>query len=980
VKGAFTKDLTRSIAHSLGRFLAIAAIVALGVGFYAGLRMTAPDMKLAADDYYDGTKLMDIRVVSSMGMTKSDKKALQEIDGVESVALAYESDAMGTVNGEQYAIRVHSLPKSAAKSSTQDDIHVSSSDNEYLNRLVLKEGKWPTKKGECVISADTVMNNPTKIGDKITLTESTSGLKDTFKTKTFKIVGYVHSPYYVSSTSLGATSLGSGTLQQFMYVAESNFESDFPYTEAFISVKGASALNSSSAEYDELVASVQKRIEAIAPEREAARTKGLKDEAQEKLDDKKEKLENEKAAAFAKLEKAKAKLDKSKKKLEASSKRLEKSKKQYKKGKQQLDQLEALGPYAPAETVATLKAQLAAAKSRIKQGQKKLRAGKKQYKSGLASYKESYAQAQDEFDKAQDKIDKAQAKIDDIEDTEWYVMDRSKNYGAESYEADAARMDNIASVFPFIFFLVAALVALTTMTRMVEEERQLIGTFKALGYSRARITSKYIIYAALAGVAGSIVGILALGKILPFVIHKAYSIIYFVPLGSLPIDLKISFAAAGLGVGVTLLATIAAAYAALRERPATLMLPKTPKAGKRILLERIKPLWRKLSFSNKVTCRNMFRYKKRLFMTIIGIAGCTALLLTGLGLNDSINDIIDNQFGPILKYNVTVSADDDISKDDKAELENLLSNKKFVQGYTWAASESMLVSPQDSSDVSVEVIIPKNEDEMKNFIHLQTRKSKEEISLDNSGVVIVEKLANVLNVQVGDTIRLYEQDDIGNITNTYYDFKISGICENYVSNYVYMSKAVYKSVFGKKPAYTKAYASMSEDENIRAEFSNEARAIDDVKTVHFNDETIDAYRSMLKSVGMVVAVLVVAAALLAFIVLYNLTNINITERKREIATLKVLGFLPGEVNGYIYREIAILSIIGALIGLVLGVFLESFVVVTTEVDQVMFGRLIHFPSFVISFALTLVFTNFVLFVMRHKLSSVDMVESLKSVE
>ena len=977
---AFTKDLLRCILRSASRFLAIAAIVALGVGFYAGLRMTGPDMKLSADAFYDGTKLMDIRVVSSMGVRQADKTALKKIDGVGNVMLAYESDVVANINGEQYTTRVHSLPKSAAKSTTTDEINIYSEDENYLNRLVLKEGRWPTKRGECVISADKVMNSPTKLGDKVKLTQSSTGLKKTFETKTFKIVGYVHSPYYVSSANMGTSTLGSGTLQQFMYVANSNFKSSFPYTEAFISVAGASALDSSSAQYDEAVATVQKRIESIASKREKANTQALKDKAQKKLDVKIADFESKKESSRAKFADAKSKLEKTAKKLEKSRKKLAKAQSQYKSGAKKLKELQALGPYAPQDTVATLKAQLKASKKKITTGKKQLKQGKKQYKNAKASYEENYKKAQDKFDKAQKKLDKAQEKIDNIKNTKWYVMDRSKIYGAQSYEADAGRIDNIASVFPLIFFLVAALVALTTMTRMVEEERQFIGTMKALGYSRAKITSKYLIYAALAGIFGSVIGIAIMSKLLPFVIHKAYAIIYFVPASNFPIDFKIALLAAGLGVGVTLLATFAAAYAALREKPALLMLPRVPKSGKRILLERIKPIWSNLSFLWKVTFRNLFRYKKRLFMTIIGIAGCTALLLTGLGLNNSINDIIDKQFGPIIKYNSTISTGNNISNADKKEIKNLLGSKDYVNAYMWASGKTMLVNPESGSDVSVDIVVPKKASELQKFINLQTRKGKSALELSKDGVVVVEKLANTLDVGVGDTLRLYKQDATGNITNKYYSFKISGICENYVGNYVYMSKQVYKNGFNKAPKFNKVFANVGEDENVRLEFSEAARNINCVKTVLFNDETIDAYRSMLKSVAMVVVVLVVAAALLAFVVLYNLTNINITERQREIATLKVLGFLPKELNAYIYREITLLSIIGALVGLVLGVFLESFVIVTAEVDQVMFGRSIHALSFVISFVVTLLFSAFVMFVMRRKLSSVNMVESLKSVE
>ena len=1148
MRGAFNKDVLRSVTHSLGRFLAIAGIVALGTGFYAGLRMTAPDMKLAADQFYDGTNLMDIRVVSTLGLTDGDLAALRGVEGVAQVMGAYETDVMATVNDEQYAIRVHSLPAAAAESDTGDGVNAVSNAVDYLNRPVLVEGSWPVREGECVLSADKVMNTPTKIGDTVQITEGSQDVDDVLATRTYQVVGYVHSSYYVSSTSMGTTSLGSGSVQQFMFVPESDFSKDLPYTEAFVTVAGAADEFSGSDAYFERVHEVEDRIEALAPAREQARVDGLRADAQKELDEKRADYERERADAEQQLDDAQRQLDEAaaaiaenEQKLadaqaaydsgvaELASQRasaeaqLAEAERQLADGRTQTDaarpaieqgqaqlayawaqwqqgadalaagwgewqrnsdavdggiatarrgidalqaQIAGLDPADPnyeatkkgleeklsevqaqmadlvqkraaldgargeleaqqqavnaargeldtqqaafdaqkaqfdaavaqveqgtadlASARSQADAQIAAAQqqldeaaAQIASGRSQLEQGRADYEGGLAEYERQKADADAQFADAERQIADAQQKIDDLENPSWLVMDRDQNYGVASFESDANRVDSIAQVFPFIFFLVAALVALTTMTRMVEEERVLIGTFKALGYSRARIASKYLLYAAVASVTGSVLGIAVLSQVLPAVISEAYAIIYFVPHGPLPIDLGLAGLAAGLGVGVTLVATWAAVFATLRERPATLMLPRAPKAGKRILLERIAPLWRRLSFSWKVTFRNLFRYKKRFVMTVIGIAGCTALLLTGLGLQDAINDIIDKQYGEIVHYNAVVTTEDDLPTASQQELDDLLGAGGAVESFTRVQSASMVASGPDKADVHASVVVPEDPGGLADFLTVRTRVGHEPLSIGEDGVVLAEKLANELGVGVGDTVRLAEQDEMGNATDKTFDLTVTGVMENYIYNYVFIGPGEYARMEGGQPAFSTYYAVTSSDAGERAQFNDAVRAIDGVKTVAYNDEVIDAYKSMLKSVGLIVIVLVVAAAALAFIVLYNLTNINITERQREIATLKVLGFTPREVSAYIYRETMLLSVIGCAVGLVLGVFMEGFVVVTAEVDQVMFGRTIHAASFVIAFLLTMLFTVLVMLAMRRKLARVDMVESLKSNE
>lgn len=1027
----FNKEIFRSIKDSFGRFIAITLIVALGCGFYAGLKTTSPDMILSADEYYDDTALMDIRVVATLGMVDADIDDIRALSGVEAVYPAYETDAMASIGADQYEIRIHSL-------------------EEEVNKLTVEEGRLPDKAGECVLSADKVMGTPAKIGDTVQVTEELT--EDSLSTKEFEIVGFVHSPYYVSSVSMGTTSLGGGSINQYMYVTDASFGKDYPITEAFVQVAGAKDELSGSDAYQSKIDAVMDEIDAISDKCEKRRVDDIKADAQKEVDNAREKLDKEERKADKALSEAKDELDSAKKKLDSSETKLAQAKKQYQKGlrdyesgkkssekqlaaaqkkidsgQTQLDQakkdlaaqkaqFEASKSFMPPDMVAATEAalkkgesqiksqeaKLKAAKSQLESSRKKAKAklsqakkklddakkqiadgeaelakGKSQYEDGLKEYEDSKAEAEKELADGRKKIDDAQKEVDDLGDLEdeWLVLDRTKNLGVESFRSDGERVDNIAQVFPLIFFLVAALVALTTMTRMVDEDRMIIGTLKALGYSRARITSKYLIYAFAASGIGAVLGIIALSLILPSIIMEAYAIIYYVPHGIvMPLDVAISTISAVLGIGITLISTWFACTATLRESPASLMLPRAPHIGKTILIERIRPLWSHLSFLWKVTLRNIFRYKKRFFMTLIGIAGCTALLLTGLGLQDSINDIIDKQFGVTVKYNVVIDFDDQEAADeDGPTVEAMLDDS------TYAMEKNVCPIGPDGKSYYATLVVPEDSQAFQELWVLRERVGGKTLDFGD-GAIIDEKLANTLGVKTGDEIVIANQDEMGNATNVRKTVRVDGVMENYIADYVFMSPEAYAEVYGKQPKFSSIYGVGDQESSNHDALSSALHEVPGVKTVAFNDETIDTYKTMLQSVNMIVVVLVVSAAALAFIVLYNLTNINITERQREIATLKVLGFTRKEIYLYIFREILLLTILGALLGLLLGIVLEGFVVVTAEVDHVMFGRDIHPMSFVWGFLLTVVFSIIVMLFMGRRLDKIDMVESLKSIE
>lgn len=1035
---AFHTEVRRSIAQSLGRFLAIAVIVALGAGFFAGLRMTPVDMHLSADEFYDEANFSDIRVASSLGIDDEEIRMLESTQGVEDVQPQREADSYAEANGARYVVRFEGI-----EGGGSGDAAVLPSS---INRPQLVEGAWPSNARECVVSADAVLDAPLELGDMLALQTAPDSSSEALTSREFVIVGKVRSPYYVSTTNFGTTELGDGRVDTYAFVEQDAFDETQPYTGAYLTVTGARDLLYPSDAYDAVVDPVMARLEDAADDFNESRLSAVKAKAQRELDDKRADFEREKAdvedrldAARGKLETAKEQLDSSKAQLDASAAQLSQSRSQLDAAKAQLDanaadiaqartqvaagesqvdearaKLDALvaAGLATHEQLAAQydaldaqSSQLDAVKRRIaayddayaayEAGTAKLEAGQRRYDEGAARYEaglESYeqgraeyetnrAKANSEFADAARKLDDAQADIDAIENPSWYVLDRSKNVGAQSHISDADRIDRIAQVFPLIFFLVAALVALTTMTRMVEEERVLIGTHKALGYRNATIISKYFVYAFVASAVGAVVGIGVFSQLLPSLIIRAYGTIYAIPVVATPLDVPIALASFGLGVGITVGATWFAAAATLRETPAALMLPRAPKPGKRILLERIGPLWRRLSFTGKVTARNLFRYKRRFFMALIGIAGCTALLLTGLGLHDGINDILGKQFGELLHYNMTVQVDTEQTDAERTATLETIDQSPLVERMTAVQMEPVIVrSANSDNDERATTVVPQDAAALPEYVTLRTRLGHEPLDLTDEGAVVSEKLAIQLGVGVGDTIETYEQNSVGDATGEGHAVKVVGIAEYYTGQYVYLTPACYEAAYGEAPAFTSYLAAAPGTPEERTALQNQLLDIGHVQVVSYYDEVVDTYQKMLQTVDSVVWILVVAAAALAFVVLYNLTNINITERIREIATLKVLGFTPSEVNAYIFRETLLLTLFGALFGCVLGIGMESFVITTAEVDQMMFGREIHLASFAIAFVLTLAFSLLVMLFMKRKLSRVDMVESLKSVE
>ena len=599
---------------------------------------------------------------------------------------------------------------------------------------------------------------------------------------------------------------------------------------------------------------------------------------------------------------------------------------------------------------------------------------KLQLADGIKEYEDGVETFNTEIADAEADIAEAKQKIEDAGEAEWYIFTRDDNPGYSEFESNSERIDSIAAIFPVFFLLVAGLVCLTTMSRMVEENRTQVGTLKALGYTNGAIMRHYMVYALSAALTGSIIGAFGGMVLFPWVIMVAYSMMYVITdfcFVFSPVNIIIS---AGLMVAAISLTVFFSCKRVLSETPASLMRPRAPKAGKRVLLERIGFIWNRLGFFAKVSGRNLFRYKRRMFMTVVGIAGCTALMLTGFGLKDAISDIVSLQFGDIYSYSGFIALSDDMSDEDEQHIVDELLDYETDTAYTNVFLKQYTTSFEDNN-VQCYITVPEDYVMLEEMIAMHERVSGEELTLAN-GAICTENLAKLLGAEKGDTITIHISDSKSST------IEITGITEQYSSQYLYMTEEMYAEAFGELPTYNMLHFSngMSEDEVVAAEFSERMMKCDGVMSVILNSDTSVAFSEMLSILDLVIVVLIVSAGALAFVVLYNLTNVNITERIREIATLKVLGFYDREVSSYVFRENIILSLMGSGAGLLLGIALCQFVVQTAEIDEVMFGREIHPFSYIWAFLITVAFSLLVNLIMTTVLKKISMVESLKSVE
>lgn len=692
--------------------------------------------------------------------------------------------------------------------------------------------------------------------------------------------------------------------------------------------------------------------------------------------------ENKKLLADSKEE-----LSKARQKLQKGQKQYEDGKKQLENGKKQLSSAKAMlaGSWATLSgrqteltdglsQISDAKSSLEDARSRLDDAKATIAENAQKLADGKISYEDAKKEASEKLADARQEIEDGQADLDTLEMPKWYIWGRDKNISYSSFTANIDKLNAITTVFPIFFFLVAALVVSTTMTRMVEEERLQIGTMKALGYSAKTIMQKYILYALAASVSGTLVGLAVGFKAFPSIIWSAYEMMYYMPAIATPWRLSQALFSGGTLTVLSLLVTALTCRSSLSETPAALMLPRAPKAGKRILLERITPLWRHFPFSWKVTCRNLFRYKKRFWMTVIGVAGCTSLLIAGFGISDSLNAIITKQYEDIFHYDLMTVVTEEDALTQGAVQEYLFDNPSVF-------SDSLAVSIQSTrqeiknGEADVYLMIPKDLSSFGSFVDLHERVSRKATPLQEDGIIITEKLAKTLGIQAGDSITLQNEDE------EKASFTVTDVCEHYVSNYVYMSAATYEAGFQKAPVYNAALSKMPDDsQTVRDQVSAVLLDNDHVASLTFTADNVKQVLNMLNSIDAVVVLIIVCAAGLAFVVLYNLSNINVAERVKEIATIKVLGFYDREVDSYVNRESYALTGIGIFFGIFGGIALHKFVITTVEVDAVMFGRSLRPVSFLYAVLLTLLFSIIVSLVIGRSLKKVSMVESMKAPE
>ena len=1108
MKKALLKDCFKEIIKGFKRFISILLIVLLGVGFFAGIKATSPDMKLTLDTYFDDKNVMDIQVISTLGLTDDDITELKKLDLIENAEGTYQTDAVVTAGDKQVVVKLESLASS-------------------INTLQVTSGRLPENQNECVVEEAFLQGTEYNIGDTIKV--QVDNIKDddgndisVLKTNDLQIVGTVRSPMYIS-TDRGSTKLGSGVINYYLYVSPDNINTNIN-TNIYITVNGAKDLKCYDDKYEDLIEQAEDEIEKIADARKEARYNALFDKANQKLQDAKNEFETQKADGEKQLQDAEDEINSAKNQLEkgrnevaanrakannefkeagkqlqdakntleqnendfnAKKQKAEKqisdyetslnelkqiqtqynnlqttlstSKAQLATLQKQLEELEskdnqitnevgenttneeqieslkkqiedlnssiskieagllvinkqlqAQGITDINQTVSTTETAIQTAKEELENGQKQIDSAKAELQTReeqLNSTKSStyaelnsaekklddsekqieeaeaeLAKSREEFNSkiadAEKELDDAEEEVNSIERPTWYILDRQQNAGYVSYMQDTDRVANLAQVFPIVFFIVAALISLTSMTRMVEEQRVQIGTLKALGYNKLQIAAKYIIYATLATVIGGAIGLVIGFSLLPKVIADIYAMVYDVP--NVILAFNMTYATAGMAAAMlcTIGATIISCYKTLKQKPATLMRPKAPKPGKRVLLERITFIWKRLNFTQKVTVRNIFRYKKRFLMTIIGVGGCTALIIAGFGLRDAISSMIPSQYGKIDLYNASVTLKDEYKNEELEKIDNILKDYEYTEDVLNANVQSVTIDKNDNTQ-SIQLIVPQTPENLSNFIVLESRTNNDEkYALDDTGVIITEKLSKLLDIKVGDEIKIVNSDDKA------CSVKVNAITENYIYHYIYMTPNLYNELYDTRVGYNVVYVNTiemtEEQEDTLGEqiLSNS----DYISGVTFMSNTESIFSEVMNNMDLVVWILIISAGLLAFVVLYNLLNANITERIRELATIKVLGFYDKEVYDYISRETIILTILGMLVGVGGGYFLTLYIIKTCEIDMLMFNPQITVWSYLFGVLITALFAIIVNIITYFSLKKIDMIESLKSVE
>lgn len=989
-KSALWKDTFREIMRSKTRFLSIFAIILIGVAFYAGLSATGPVMIDTADSYYDEQNLSDLHVFSTMGLADEDKKLLESVENAD-INYLYSKDVIFN------------------KTGLTSKVYSWNENRENINDFKIIEGRLPKSTDEIALDQTSSYANKYSIGDEVKINEESSDSQDnTFKQDTFKVVGFVKSPLFIERSSRGNTTIGNGNLDGFSVVSSDVFDMEV-YTDAYVLFDQSNQYESYSDDYQSFIKEKTNDVEDVFSSRPEERYEKLYDEIEKEIDDGyaeieeakqdleegrqelndsrkeidegyadyetgKDELQTEEANARAEIESERENLNQALNEIQGNKNQLKEAQRENSAAYEQLlvqEQQVLAGLEEVQQAENQLEQRLATSREELEQARIELDDAEAEYQEGLAEFEEKEAKANKEIDEAQIDLKEAEEQLADLEEPEYFVKDRTSFAGYEEFSENADRISAIARIFPVFFFMLAALISLTTMTRMVDEGRNQIGTLKALGYGNMSIAAKYFVYAFIATLFGSLLGLFLGYWLFPSVILDAYSSLYNLPSAETHFYWNyatISMIAALLATG---LSTLVSVRLSLRSNAATLLRPKAPKKGKRIFLERIPFIWKRFSFIQKVSSRNLFRYKRRILMTLFGVAGGTALLLTGFGLSDSIADITDIQFGEINLYQAIVTEDSDANKEEQEFIAETLNEVDGFEKQLQSLQESITVD-KGSETRDATLLVPDDETVFQDFVVLRDRDDQtSKYKLSDEGAIITDKLADLLEVTTGDTIEM--EWDEGKTS----EIKIAGISEQYVEHFIYMSKDYYNQVVKDDIAYNTSLLKY-EDAVSEDELGEKLTEEEGVLGITFVSSIKEEFQNSMDSLNVVTVVLIISAASLAFVVLYNLTNINVSERIRELSTIKVLGFYDKEVTMYVYRENFVLTIMGIVVGFVLGIFMHQFVLQTAELDVMRFINQIAWSSYLYSFLLMFFFSSLVMLVMHFKLKNVDMVEALKT--
>ncbi|MCY7150651.1 FtsX-like permease family protein [Streptococcus gallolyticus subsp. gallolyticus] len=878
-KKTYWKDIRKSFGSSKGRFLSIMLLMMLGAFAFVGLKVTGPDMQATASQYLKKHNTMDLSVIASYGFSDDDKEELDSIKNAD-VEYGYLTDV--TVKNTDDAIRVFSKSTS-------------------ISTYELVSGRLPKSSDEIALAS--TMKDDYKVGDTISFTQSDED--GILKNTTYKVVGFVNSSEILSTTSLGSSTAGDGSLSNYAVVTESAFDTDI-YTIARIRYDDLKTLNPFSESYKQKVADKQDELDDLLSDNAEQRLASLKSDAQAEVDANQEKVDSAKAQLAAQE-----------------------------------------------SALASLSAeQQAAAQSSIDQ-------------------------AQAEITESESEIQEAQAKIEAMTEPTYTSYTRSTLPGGEgyqTYESSTSSISSIGNIFPVVLYVVAALVTFTTMTRFVDEERTNSGILKALGYSNSDVIKKFVIYGFVASMIGTVLGIVAGHYLLSRII--AQIVTSDTTLGETHLYFYWNYTAIALVLALisAVLPAFLIAKNELSEKPAQLLLPKPPVKGSKIFLERLVVIWRRLSFTHKVTARNIFRYKQRMLMTIFGVAGSVALLFAGLGIRSSLGNVIENQFTNLMPYDMIVVKNEDNSSSENQEVKDFMDSNKVSQYqsiYFTTLSET-ISGLTDKQTVSIMV---SSGDDFGDFIHLKDASSGDSLTLSDDGIIISEKLASLYHVEAGDSFTLKDSD------GKKHTVKVAAVAEMNVGHYLFMSQKVYQKIFGETPDDNAYLVTLKNDSSSNIEkLSTKLLAMSGVSAVSQNSSLVKTVKSVVASLNGAMTILIVVSILLAVVILYNLTNINVAERIRELSTIKVLGFYDKEVTMYIYRETISLSLIGIIVGLIGGKYLHQVIMGMIGSDSIMFGTTVGWDIYAIPIAVIVIILLALGWLVNHILKTVDMLEALKSVD